>query len=64
VITGGARGQGRSHALALAGEGADIALFDITANIQSVPYSLGTLADLEETRRMVQDLDRRCETAV
>ncbi len=64
VITGGARGQGRSHALALASEGADIALFDVTANIQSVPYPLGTQADLEKTRRMVNDLDRRCETVV
>ena len=64
VITGGARGQGRSHALALASEGADIALFDVAANIQSVPYPLGTRADLEETQRMVNDLDRHCETAV
>lgn len=64
VITGGARGQGRSHALALAGEGADIALFDLTANIGSVPYPLGTQADLEETQRMVHDLDRRCEAVV
>ncbi|MGH3245576.1 MAG: mycofactocin-coupled SDR family oxidoreductase [Trebonia sp.] len=64
VITGGARGQGRSHALALAAEGVDIALFDVSANIGSVPYSLGTQADLEQTKRMVNDLDRRCVTAV
>jgi SDR family mycofactocin-dependent oxidoreductase len=64
VITGGARGQGRSHALALANEGADIALFDLAASIGSVPYPLGTEADLEETQRMVHELDRRCETVV
>ncbi len=62
VITGGARGQGRSHALALAREGADIALFDVTADIGTVPYALGTKDDLAETQAMVHDLDRRCET--
>ncbi len=59
-ITGGARGQGRSHALALAREGADIAICDIAAPIETVPYPLADVEDLEETRRQVEALGRRC----
>jgi SDR family mycofactocin-dependent oxidoreductase len=62
VITGGARGQGRSHALALAGAGADIALLDAVSDVATVPYPLATEADMEQTRKSVEDLDRRCET--
>jgi len=39
VVTGAARGQGRSHALALAGEGFDIIAVDRCADIDSIPYS-------------------------
>ena len=60
VITGGARGQGRSHALALAREGADVVVCDIVEQMSSVPYDLATQADLDETARLVEDLDRRC----
>ena len=60
LITGGARGQGRSHAVALAREGADIAVCDIDDGIASVPYELATAADLAETVRLVEALDRRC----
>jgi SDR family mycofactocin-dependent oxidoreductase len=59
-ITGGARGQGRSHALALAREGADIAICDIAAPIASVPYPLADADDLAETKRQVEELGRRC----
>jgi SDR family mycofactocin-dependent oxidoreductase len=58
-ITGAARGQGRSHAVRLAEEGADIIAVDVCAQIPSVHYPLATAADLEETRTLVEKLDRR-----
>ncbi|HEY0247952.1 MAG TPA: mycofactocin-coupled SDR family oxidoreductase [Gryllotalpicola sp.] len=58
-ITGAARGQGRSHAIRLAQEGADIIAVDIAAQIDSVPYPMSTPADLEETAKQVEALDRR-----
>ncbi|GAA5153432.1 mycofactocin-coupled SDR family oxidoreductase [Pseudonocardia eucalypti] len=59
LITGAARGQGRSHAVRLAAEGADIVAVDRCADIGSVPYPLATEADLAETERLVEALDRR-----
>jgi SDR family mycofactocin-dependent oxidoreductase len=53
-ITGAARGQGRSHAIRLAEEGADVILVDICAQIDSVPYPMSTPADLAETVRLVE----------
>lgn len=58
-ITGAARGQGRSHALRLAQEGADIIAVDICAQVDSVGYPLATPDDLAETVRQVEALDRR-----
>lgn len=58
-ITGAARGQGRSHALRLAEEGADIIAVDTTATVDSVPYPLATADDLAETVQQVKALDRR-----
>jgi (+)-trans-carveol dehydrogenase len=59
-ITGAARGQGRSHALALAREGADIVALDIGRDaFESVPYPLGTEAELDETVAAVEALGRR-----
>ncbi len=63
LITGGARGQGRSHALAFAREGADIAICDVASQLGSVPYPMSEPADLDETARMVEELDRRCVVA-
>lgn len=62
-ITGAARGQGRSHAVRLAQEGADIIAVDICEQIESNPYPLATPEDLEETKRLVESLDRRIVTA-
>ncbi len=59
LITGAARGQGRSHAVTLAREGADIIAVDVAAQIESVPYPMATEADLAETARLVEALDRR-----
>jgi SDR family mycofactocin-dependent oxidoreductase len=58
-ITGAARGQGRSHAIRLAEEGADIIAVDICEDIASVGYGLATEADLAETVKAVEALDRR-----
>jgi SDR family mycofactocin-dependent oxidoreductase len=58
-ITGAARGQGRSHAVRLAEEGADIIAVDICRQIASVPYPMSSPADLAETVAAVQALDRR-----
>jgi NAD(P)-dependent dehydrogenase (short-subunit alcohol dehydrogenase family) len=48
VITGAARGQGRSHALRLAAEGADVIALDICHDIDSVAYDLATRDDLRQ----------------
>jgi SDR family mycofactocin-dependent oxidoreductase len=58
-VTGAARGQGRSHALRLAQEGADIIAVDIAGQIDSVPYPMSTPDDLAETVRQIEALDRR-----
>ena len=58
-ITGAARGQGRSHAIRLAQEGADIIAVDICSQLQSVGYPMATLADLEQTVKEVEGLGRR-----
>ncbi len=59
-VTGGAKSQGRSHALAFAKEGADIVVCDIARQLGTIPHSMGTQADLDETARMVEKLDQRC----
>jgi (+)-trans-carveol dehydrogenase len=60
LITGAARGQGRSHAVRLAEEGADIIATDICSQIPVVRYPLGTADELAETVREVEKLGRRC----
>jgi (+)-trans-carveol dehydrogenase len=62
-ITGAARGQGRSHAVTLAREGADIIAVDIAKQVDSVPYPMATAEDLAETVRQVEALDRRIVAA-
>jgi NAD(P)-dependent dehydrogenase (short-subunit alcohol dehydrogenase family) len=58
-ITGAARGQGRSHAIRLAEDGADIVAVDSCGVIDTVPYDLPDAGDLAETVSMVEKLDRR-----
>jgi SDR family mycofactocin-dependent oxidoreductase len=66
-ITGAARGQGRSHALRLASEGADIIACDICDQVETVLYPLASPADLQQTVGEVEALGRRivaCEADV
>jgi SDR family mycofactocin-dependent oxidoreductase len=53
-ITGAARGQGRSHAVMCAEQGANIVGIDICEDLEVVPYKLGTYEELEETARLVE----------
>ena len=62
LISGIATGQGRSHAIRLAEEGANILGFDIGSQIDTVPYPMGTVEGLEGTAKAVENLDRRCIT--
>jgi SDR family mycofactocin-dependent oxidoreductase len=59
LVTGAARGQGRSHAVRLAQEGADIIAVDLCAQPETVEQPGATPADLAETVRAVEALDRR-----
>ena len=59
LITGAARGQGRSHAVKLASEGADIIAIDSCADTKTALYPMATEEDLAETVRLVEALDRR-----
>jgi SDR family mycofactocin-dependent oxidoreductase len=63
-ITGAARGQGRSHAVRLASEGADIIAVDLAAQIATVPYPMSTPDDLAETARQVEEQGRRCRSFI
>jgi NAD(P)-dependent dehydrogenase (short-subunit alcohol dehydrogenase family) len=59
LITGAARGQGRSHALALAAEGADIVTWDVPQAMSSLTYPLATEEDLHLTSKLVTEKGRR-----
>src|SRR3954452_12019615 len=58
-ITGAARGQGRSHAIRLAQEGADIIAIDVCKQLESVVYPMSTPEDLQQTVKEVEALGRR-----
>lgn len=60
LITGGARGQGRSHAVHFAREGADVVLTDICEQLPGVNYPMATKDDLAESTAQVEALGRRC----
>jgi (+)-trans-carveol dehydrogenase len=63
VISGAARGQGRSHAVALAGEGADVVAFDVCERLSTTMTPPASLDDLRETAELVEGQGRRCLTA-
>jgi (+)-trans-carveol dehydrogenase len=60
LITGGAGGQGRSHAVHFAGEGADVIVTDICEQLPGVNYPMSDKAALDETVAQVKALGRRC----
>ncbi|KUI11260.1 3-ketoacyl-ACP reductase [Mycobacterium sp. GA-1285] len=62
-VTGAARGQGRSHALRLAEEGADIIAVDLCENIDTIGYPMATPEDLEETAAFIEKTGQRVVTA-
>lgn len=64
LITGAARGQGRSHAVRLAEEGADVIGIDICRQVNTVNYPMATIEDLDETARLVEKFGRRMVTYV
>jgi SDR family mycofactocin-dependent oxidoreductase len=62
LITGAARGQGRSHAIRLAEEGADIIAVDACADVDTVDYPMASADDLATTAKHVEALGRRVVT--
>src|SRR5688500_18433001 len=62
-VTGAARGQGRSHAVRLAEEGADIIAVDLCKNIDTIGYPMATPEDLAETAEVIENAGRRAFTA-
>lgn len=56
--------MGRSHALRLAEEGADLILVDICRSLPEIEYPLATEQDLDETVRLVREFGRRCVSRV
>ena len=62
-VTGAARGQGRSHAVRLAEEGADVIAVDLCEDISTIGYPMATPEDLEETAALIEKTGRRAVTA-
>jgi SDR family mycofactocin-dependent oxidoreductase len=62
-VTGAARGQGRSHAVRLAEEGADIIAVDICRDIETIGYPMARPEDLDETARLVEKTGQGVVTA-
>jgi NAD(P)-dependent dehydrogenase (short-subunit alcohol dehydrogenase family) len=58
-ITGAARGQGRSHAVTFAEQGADIIAIDLCEQVATVAYPMSTIEDLTETQRLVEKAGER-----
>lgn len=60
IVTGGARGQGRAHAVRLAREGAAVVLCDILEQIPTIDYPMATQADMDETVKLVEAAGGHC----
>jgi SDR family mycofactocin-dependent oxidoreductase len=60
IITGGGRGQGRSHAVTLAEAGAKIVVCDVAAPVETTKYPMATPEDLAETVELVEKAGQRC----
>ena len=65
LVTGAGRGQGRSHALRLAAEGADVIAVDIGGGqVETIPYELASEAELDVTVKEIEGIGRRAVKAV
>jgi (+)-trans-carveol dehydrogenase len=65
LVTGAGRGQGRSHALRLASEGADVIAVDIAGGrVETISYELASEADLDATVKEIEAMGRRAVKAV
>jgi SDR family mycofactocin-dependent oxidoreductase len=64
LVTGAARGMGRSHAVRLAEEGADLILVDLCAPLPGLEYPLSSPEDLEETGALVRKQGRQAVTRI
>ena len=64
IVTGGARGMGRTHAVRLAREGADVVICDRCQDLASVAYELATEDDLQQTAKLVKAEGRQCLAVV
>jgi NAD(P)-dependent dehydrogenase (short-subunit alcohol dehydrogenase family) len=59
IVTGAAHGLGASHALAFAREGADVAVSDISHNVESATYAMGTEKEVDSVVKKIRDMGRR-----
>ncbi|WP_299577255.1 mycofactocin-coupled SDR family oxidoreductase [uncultured Williamsia sp.] len=58
-VTGAGRGQGRSHAVRLAEEGADVIVVDICQDLDSIAYPMSAREDLDETGLLIEKTGRK-----
>jgi SDR family mycofactocin-dependent oxidoreductase len=66
LVTGAGRGQGRSHAVRLASEGADVIAVDLCVadGLETLSYELSTEDDLDETIGMIEATGQRAVKAI